>query len=127
MGANATTTNQPAEVVDVILKEALDIGMTALETALNAYVPFTALPVVKQLIDMALGWIEGQIYQAIALEGTYLVLKFQTFVEKNNYNQAVSDLKAAQIGGDPLQITAARLAFSDAASSLIHDDGSVKP
>jgi hypothetical protein len=127
MGTSATTTNTAATVVDTILKEALDLGMSALELALNAEVPFTALPVVKQLIDMGLSWVEGQIYAAIAEQGVYLVLKVQTAIEKSNFNQAMSDLKNAQSGSDPLVLQAAEQAFANAASSLIRSDGSFHP
>lgn len=127
MGTSASTTNEPVAVVDTILKDALDLGTAALETALNVYVPFTALPVIKQLIDWGVGWIEGIFYTAISEDTTYLVLKFETFLEKTSYLSAVSDLKAAQLEGDPLKLQAAQAAFAAAASSLIHSDGGAQP
>lgn len=127
MGSSATTTNQAAGVVDSVLRELVNLGTTALETAATAYVPFLGAPVVKQVFDYIVGWIGDIFYKAIALDGTYLVLRFQTAVEKSNYSQAVLDLKAAQASGNDLQLTAARLAFDKAASSLIHSDGSFSP
>lgn len=127
MGTNATTNNPVEGALDVALKEALDLGFAGLETALNVYVPATALPVVKQVIDLCLGWIEGVIYKSIAEDGNYLVLKFETYIEKSNYNSALKDLEDAMASGDNLKLMAARLAFAEAASSLIHSDGSVNP
>lgn len=126
MGESATTVNKPIEVVDTVLKELLDLGLQALETAMNLYAPFTAIPILKQIIDLCLSWIEEQLYTGMIAATNYVILKFETFIEKTNYLLSVADLKAAQINGDPLLIKAAKLAFADAASSLIHSDGSYK-
>lgn len=127
MGVDATTINTPVKMVDSILKEVMDLGTAALETALNVYLPFTALPVLKQLIDAGLGWIEGIFYTAIADQGTYLILKFETLLDKTSYLSTVDDLKKAQISNDPLLLSAAEKAWANAASSFIHDDGSAQP
>lgn len=119
--------NQPIADVNSALKSLVSLGTGALEKALNTAAPWTALPILRELIDMGIGWVTGTIYTALALETDYLVIKFQTYVEKTNYLSAVSDLKMAQAGTDPLKLKAAELAFAAAASKLIHSDGSSPP
>lgn len=124
MGTSATTTNTGASVVNAVLKEAVNLGLTALETALATYLPFTALPVIHQIIDAGIDWVGNIIYTAIANEGTFLILKFETSLEKDQFMTAATALRAAQTSGDPNALTQAEKDFAASSSSLIHSDGS---
>lgn len=124
MGATPTTENIPAEVVNAGLSFLFNLGTTAMETALNVYAPFTALPGIKQLIDMGISWVQRQIYTAIATDATLLIIKFETYLEKQNYHASQGSLQAAIASGNSAVITKAKAEFDQAIDSLGHSDGS---
>lgn len=127
MGDIPTTVNEPSRRVNQVIKGLLDIGFAGVETVLLGYAPWLGLPVVKQIFEWCAGKLEDQIYFALAEEGTYLVLKFQTKIEKTAYLASIEELKQAQDTGNADALAAARKKWADAASSFIHSDGAATP
>jgi hypothetical protein len=127
MSDQPTTDNTAANIVDTIIVTAAEAGEAAAEAAAFTYVPFLNYPIIKQLFEAAMDWLNQFMRKPVELGATILIIQFETAEEKFSFISATQDLQVAQTGGDPLQIQAARLAFADAASKLIHIDGSATP
>lgn len=117
----------PASIVSAGLKDLYTAGVTILETALNAYVPFTAIPVLKQLIDAGINWILTKLLTPLGQGGTILVYHFQSALEKTAYVASAGALQAAQSSGNQSVISAAQAAFDAAADKEISSNGTVSP
>jgi hypothetical protein len=139
MGDAPSTTNSAAQAVDSALKSIInDVVISAAKAAAVAAAPWLAWPVVSQLFDALLGWIGGYVYTAMAEWSTIGVIDVQTWIEKSDYQTALTQLKAARDeavqnlqaagkAGDQNAINAAKQKFKDAFQSLVHWDGSATP
>lgn len=120
-------TNVPVEALDTALKSLLNVGVTALETALESWEPWTGLPVIKQIIDYLIGQMASTMEKAIATEGTFLIIEFQDYLQKTAYVQSISDYRNALVSGDQLKIQAARDAWENAVIKFGQYSGTQNP
>jgi hypothetical protein len=116
-----------ALVMDVIIASAKAAAMTE--------APWLAWPVFSQLFEALLRWMGTLFFQAVAEWSTIESVDVQTWIEKKDYQTALTNLKLAhdealqklkQAGkaGDSNAILTAKQNFKKAFQSLVHWDGS---
>lgn len=130
-----TTTNATATVADTVISDALNAGEqvaeAAAETALDAAVPFFAVPVVKQITDeiihLALTELTKELSITMQTAGTFVIIDTQVNSESSGLSAALLAVIAADKSGDPNAIAQAIKAYQAAQSALANDDGSATP
>jgi hypothetical protein len=125
MATTPSTKNGAIEAVDSIIQAAIfDVALTALKTYLYVQMPWLSYPIIKQVFGAFLNWIAGYIYAYLTQVANFTVIDLQTDQEKSAYAGAVTQLKAAQISGDPHALQKAKDQFKSTLGNLIHFDGS---
>lgn len=125
MSDQPTTVNQPAVIADEVLHALIfDVAVKSVEAQLVAAVPELGLPIISQLVDAAIQWLAGKIYEALAKGATFTIIDAQTSIEAKQANDAATALKGALAGGNPDEIDKAKKDFSDAFGKLVRLDGS---
>lgn len=122
-----TPINQTATVINSAIKAAIDGGSRAVEAAIITDVPWLGLPVVKQLLEYALGFFENYLYTNAANAATSIVIDLQTSQEKSATKAAFQGVIDAVQTGDQGVIQKASDALDNAFAKLIHSDGSATP
>ena len=125
--SDPTTSNSAAGTVDTIIADVNTAGVQLVEKLAIADVPFLGFPIIKQIFQFALGWLDGYISKAIQLGATFGIIDIQVGAEKNALSQALLNVIAAEKTGDAAQIKAAIQAYANAQSALVNDDGSATP
>lgn len=129
------TVNQPAETVDQIINESVQLAEKAIdasaEAALDAAAPIFAAPVIHQVSDVIIEeivkLIGDQVSVGLQTIGTFIVIDTQISSEQTGISEALANLVKAEKSGDPIAIQAAIQAYANAQSALVHDDGSATP
>lgn len=127
MGAVPTTSNTLAGIVNGAIKAGLDGGTTTIEAVIIADVPWLGLPVVKQILEYFLGFVEKYFYTGAANAATKLVIDMQVDSEISATNAAFANVQAALASGDTSAIQKASTDLDAAFASIIHYDGSSSP
>lgn len=107
-----------------MVSDAVNAAAGVAETAIEAQVPFLAVPGIKQIFEALFGWIAGKISEALQNVATFTVIDIQVGSEESGISQALANLIAAEKTGNAQTIQAAITAYQEAQSALIHDDGS---
>lgn len=71
-----------------------DVGLRAGFTAVYAYVPFLAYPVIKQVFEYCITKFFDIVYKELSLGVLTLVIDFKTEAEQAAYEKATVELKA---------------------------------
>lgn len=130
-----TTTNATATTINALVNEAVKDAETlaekTVETALEADIPFVALPVIKQLeegtINLLVGELGKQVSIGLQTVGTFIVIDTQVSGENAGVSKELAAYMIAEKSGDPNAIKTALQNLANANSALDHDDGSAPP
>ena len=118
-----------ASTTDTILQTLFNVALPLAKAAEVAALPFLGWPVISQLFDALQNWIANDIRIALSLQATYLIIDFETTEEKDAFQAAVVQLRAAVAKGnlnDPDLIAKAK-ALDQSFEKLVHSDGSFSP
>jgi len=115
------TENRAAKTADEIFQGVVSVALPIAKAAEVAAVPCLGWPVISQLFDMVQNWIVNQIRIAISLQTTFLIIDFQTDLEKRAF------LEAAQALRGQLSSPEANKAFDEAFNRLVQYNGSYSP
>lgn len=121
------TTNTEASLVDSIIQDINTTGVQIVEKLAEADVPALALPVIKQVFEFVLGFIDLYISKAEQMGATFAVIDGQIYSEQNGMTKALASVMSAEKGGDPNAIKQAIQNYANAQSALVHFDGSKSP
>lgn len=114
-----------ADTVDAIIHTAvMEVALNAAIFAATAQLPWLlGLPILRNLfrwaVTFAFGFLDKYLEQAAA----FAIIDSQTQAEALAYQEKVSELKKAQLSGDPHALAKATQDFKDTFSRLIHWDG----
>lgn len=122
-----TDTNNTANTVSKVEGVVVDTGETAIETAIEAYVPVLATPGLKQLWEMAFEWLINKFKAFLQFASIKGVIDLQVNKEAGAVTDATTALKTADATGDANAIAKAKQDAADAIQNLMHSDGSAKP
>lgn len=129
MGETPQETNQPAKLVDDVLRVAFQIALPIALAAEIAAVPALGVWPVSWIFNKAQTFIAEKIRLALAMGSTFLIIDFQTAEERKKFAEAVKILLDAIKKGnlnDPELIKRAK-ELDDAFNRLVRFDGSYHP
>lgn len=126
--ADPTTQNQLATIVNGILKDVIEGGgEAAAEAAAIAAYSWLGLPIIKQLFELVLSTIAGEIYKQAAFAATKVIIDVQVGIEESTVGSAFANLQMAVASGDGAAIAKASSDLNASYAALIHSDGSATP
>ena len=117
-------TNPQADKADEFIKSVIFKAIIPYVTAaIIADMPILGAPIIKQILNLILSYIGGKFEAELSQYVNFGIIDRMTDTEKEQYNQAVEETKAAYAGGDPDAISKAKENFKDKLGKLIHFDG----
>lgn len=122
--SDPTTVNSGLALSDSMVTTVMDAATAAVEAEIIAAVPELGLPVIKQVLELALHVVEGLTEEQLLRVATFLIVDAQTSLENSNLVKAAGVLAAATATGNADAINQANQDFEKALAALIHFDGS---
>lgn len=122
--SDPTTVNSGLALSDSMVTTVMDAAIAAVEAEIIAAVPELGLPVIKQVLELALHVVEGLTEEQLLRVATFLIVDAQTSLENSNLVKAAGVLAAATATGNADAINQANQDFEKALAALIHFDGS---
>jgi hypothetical protein len=122
--SDPTTVNSGLALSDSMVTTVMDAAIAAVEAEIIAAVPELGLPVIKQVLELALHVVEGLTEEQLLRVATFLIVDAQTGLEQSNLVKAAGVLAAATATGNADAINQANQDFEKALAALIHFDGS---
>jgi hypothetical protein len=119
--------NEAASFTNKVLRKAIDLGVDAALAAMATQAPWIKLPIISQVTKFILGHVGDYLYRFLAEHSTFIIIDFQTAIEKQAYLQSVDKLKAAMSAGDENEAAKAREEFKRRLADLIHYSGHAHP
>lgn len=116
--------NIPVDIADLIMSFMRTAGLKAAFDLIVARIPFLGWGPIGWIVAGVVDWVGGYIYNGLEKFVTFNVIDYEVLAEDENYQNAVTALKAAQAANDAAQIAVATTQFNDTLGKLIHFDGS---
>lgn len=103
------------------------VGVQVVQDLLTADFPWLGWPVIKNILGLGLGWLDGYLSKAEQSGATFFVIDTQISGEESEIKKALKALLAAKKSGDPNAIKNALAQYQKAQSALANYDGAAPP
>ncbi len=119
-----TTNNSATNTADTLIKDGTSIGVSVVEAAIIADVPWLGYPGIKQIWEALFSWIAGY-FSAAAQKGVnFAIIDTQVDGQVSDLSKALAALQIAYKSGNQDEISKALNQISQAQSNLANDNGS---
>lgn len=121
------TTDKAASIGNKVFQDLLNDCVPIAETAIIAAEPWMGTPVLKETWEEIFQLIVKELGDAGGTLTGYVIMDVQKFFALMNAASALNDLRAAQLKGDPDEISKANDAADAAVAPILHYVGDVRP
>lgn len=118
--------NNTVQTVDQIIQNSVfNAALPIAEAAIEAELPFLALPGVNAAFNLLMEYVATKLYDSLAEFATIVIIDEQTGNEESAYSKAEGVLRAAHLKGDANAIAEASKNLDSAIDDLVHWDATL--